>query len=215
MNLKEQDYAQLIKLARDAIESYLIKNEKIRADETIAKKYNEKAGVFVTLNTIKKNSEELRGCIGFPMPDRILYDAVINAAIASATSDPRFEPVSKEELDNITLEISVLTQPELITVKDPRQYKEKIKVGRDGLIVHWRYGSGLLLPQVPVEYGWDEERFLCETCVKAGAMPDCWFFEDTKVYRFEAIVFKEIEPRGRVVKVPLDVRKDPNPSYTS
>lgn len=199
MNLNEQDGAELIKLARDAIENYLIKNTRIAANDTIARKYNDKAGVFVTLNSVLSNSEELRGCIGFPMPDRVLHDAVINAAIASATNDPRFKPVGKEELDRIILEISVLSQPELITVKDPREYKEKIKVGRDGLILHWRYGSGLLLPQVPIEYGWDEERFLCETCSKAGAMPDCWLYEDTKVYRFEAIVFKEVKPRGDVI----------------
>jgi len=207
MRLDEQNGAELIKLARDAIENYLIKKIIIKAGDNVATKYNEKAGVFITLNSVSKNSEELRGCIGFPMPDKALHDAVINAAIASATDDPRFKPVAKEELGRVTLEISVLTQPELITVKDPRQYKEKIKVGRDGLIVHWRYGSGLLLPQVPVEYGWDEEHFLCETCVKSGATPDCWFYEDTKVYRFEATVFKEVEPGGNVIRVPLDVKK--------
>lgn len=203
MQLDEDDAIVLTKLARDAIENYLINNVRIKAPDDIISKYNEKAGVFVTLNSIISKEEELRGCIGFSMPDRMLYDAVINAAIASATSDPRFKPVTKDELDTITLEISVLTQPQPIIVKDPRQYKEHIMVGRDGLIIHWRYGSGLLLPQVPIEYGWDEERFLCETCVKAGATPDCWFFEDTKVYRFEAIVFKEVEPRGNVVRVPL------------
>jgi len=109
-----------------------------------------------------------------------------------------------EEMNAIALELSILSQPQLISAKDPREYTEKIRVGRDGLIVHWRYGSGLLLPQVPVEYGWDEERFLCETCVKAGALPDCWFHDDTRLYRFEAIVFKEITPKGEVVRVPLD-----------
>lgn len=207
MHLNDEDGVELIKLARDAVENYLIKNIRITAPDNIARKYSEKVGVFVTLNSVRNKSEELRGCRGFPMPEKMLYDAVISAVIASATSDPRFKPVSKEELYNITLEISVLTQPELIAVKDPRQYKEMIKVGRDGLIMHWRYGSGLLLPQVPVEYGWDEERFLCEACVKAGTTPDCWFYEDTKVYRFEAIVFKEVEPRGNVIRVPLDIKK--------
>ena len=197
----------MIKLARYTIENYLIKNIRITVDATLAKKYNYKAGVFITLNSVRNNSEELRGCIGFPMPDSILHNAVINAAIASATNDPRFKPVKKDELDRITLEISILTQPELIKVQDPSQYKEKIKIGRDGLIIHWRFGSGLLLPQVPIEYGWDEEQFLCETCVKSGSMPDCWFYDDTKVYRFEATVFKEVEPRGKIIRVPLDVKK--------
>lgn len=193
----------MVRLARDAVENYVANSVKITAPDNVVKKYNEKAGVFVTLNSIRKESEELRGCVGFSMPERVLYDAVINAAIASATSDPRFSPVTKEELDKISIEISILTQPELIKVEDPKQYKEKIRVGRDGLIIHWRYGSGLLLPQVPVEHKWDEEQFLCETCMKAGAMPDCWVYEDTKVYRFEAIVFKEVEPKGNVVRVTL------------
>ena len=203
MNLSDEDGLRLVKLARNGLENYLAKNVKITVPDDIAKKYNEKAGVFVTLNSFRKQVEELRGCIGFPMPERVLYDAVVNAAIESATSDPRFQPVKKDELDEIAIEISVLTSPEIIKVENPKQYKDKIKVGRDGLIVHWRYGSGLLLPQVPVEYKWDEERFLCETCTKAGAMPDAWLYDDTKVYRFEAIVFKEVEPKGNVIRVSL------------
>ena len=203
MNLSDEDGLQLVKLARNGLENYLAKNVKITVPDDIAKKYNEKAGVFVTLNSFRKQVEELRGCIGFPMPERVLYDAVVNAAIESATSDPRFQPVKKDELDEIAIEISVLTSPEIIKVENPKQYKDKIKVGRDGLIVHWRYGSGLLLPQVPVEYKWDEERFLCETCTKAGAMPDAWLYDDMKVYRFEAIVFKEVEPKGNVIRVSL------------
>ena len=205
MNLSNEDGLQLVKLARSAVENYVAKNVKITVPEDIAKKYDEKAGVFVTLNSFRRKVEELRGCIGFPMPEKILYDAVIDAAISSATSDPRFSPVTKDELDEIAIEISVLTKPELIMVEDPKQYKHKIKVGRDGLIVQWRYGSGLLLPQVAIEYKWDEEQFLCETCMKAGAMPDCWLYDDTKVYRFEAIVFKEVEPKGNVVRVSLGV----------
>jgi len=205
LNLSNEDGLQLVKLARSAVENYVAKNVKITVPEDIAKKYDEKAGVFVTLNSFRKKVEELRGCIGFPMPEKILYDAVIDAAISSATSDPRFSPVTKDELDEIAIEISVLTKPELIMVEDPKQYKHKIKVGRDGLIVQWRYGSGLLLPQVAIEYKWDEEQFLCETCMKAGAMPDCWLYDDTKVYRFEAIVFKEVEPKGNVVRVSLGV----------
>ena len=202
MNMSDEDGFQLVKLARNAVENHVMKNGKITVPNDIVKKYNEKAGVFVTLNSVSK-VEELRGCVGFPMPDKELYDAVVEAAIASASSDPRFHPVRKEELDKIAIEISVLTKPELIKVEDPRQYKERIKVGRDGLMVHWKYGSGLLLPQVAVEYKWDAEQFLCETCMKAGAMPDCWLYNDTNVYRFEAIVFKEAEPNGNVVRVTL------------
>ncbi|MFQ5920862.1 MAG: TIGR00296 family protein [Nitrososphaerales archaeon] len=203
MNLSDEDGSELVKLSRRAIESYVAENAKIRASADIAAKYGERAGVFVTLNSLGAGEEKLRGCIGFPMPEKMLYDAVIDAAIASATDDPRFRKVTPEELNEIAIELSVLTPPELIEVKDRRQYKERIHIGKDGLIVHWSSGSGLLLPQVPVEYRWDAEQFLCETCMKAGAMPDAWLYDGTKVYRFEAIVFKELAPEGSVVRVDL------------
>ncbi|GIU70871.1 MAG: AMMECR1 domain-containing protein [Candidatus Nitrosocaldaceae archaeon] len=190
-----KDGYKLVKAARTAIEQHLA-NKEVKIDEEI-KRYSQKSGVFVTLNK-KASKEELRGCIGYPLPTKPLYQALIDAAI-SATRDPRFEPVRLEEMEEITIELSILTEPELIKVDDPREYPKKIKVGRDGLLIHWRYGSGLLLPQVAIEYNWDEERFLCETCMKAGAMPDCWLYEDTKVYRFQAIIFKEVEPRGEVI----------------
>ncbi|MEM0365357.1 MAG: TIGR00296 family protein [Candidatus Nitrosocaldus sp.] len=221
--LSDDDGYTLVRLARSALEHYLKHGKMIDVDEHIRSRYSMKAGVFVTLNEFisynydssthgksiyvdyanAKVKEELRGCIGFPLPSKELCYAVVDAAVAAATEDPRFEPVKSSELDRITVELSILTEPELITVRDPREYKDKIKVGRDGLMIVWRYGSGLLLPQVAVEYGWDEERFLCETCMKAGAMPDCWFYQDTRVYRFEAIIFKEVEPNGRVTRVRL------------
>lgn len=203
MQLSDGDGPRLVRLARSAIENYLARRERILLPEDIVSSYGEKAGVFVTLNSLDKGKEELRGCIGFPMPEKLLYDAIVDAAIASATTDPRFMPLRAEELDRTAIEISVLTTPELVTVQDPMQYKEKIKVGRDGLIVRWRHGSGLLLPQVPVEYKWNEAEFLCQTCMKAGAMPDCWLESDTKLYRFEAVVFKELVPRGDVVRASL------------
>ena len=108
MHLNDEDLVELIKLARDAVENFLIKNIRITASDNIARKYGEKAGVFVTLNSVRNKSEELRGCIGFPMPEKMLHDAVISAAIASATSDPRFKPVSKEELYSIGYRLNSL-----------------------------------------------------------------------------------------------------------
>jgi uncharacterized protein (TIGR00296 family) len=199
----DNDGYTLVKLARSAVEHYLNYKKVIEPDSSIRSRYSMKYGVFVTINEYNKGMEDLRGCIGFPMPTKELYSALIDAAIASAFNDPRFKPLSIDEYPKITFEVSILTEPELIKVNDPREYKDIIKVGRDGLIIVWRYGSGLLLPQVPVEYGWDAERFLCETCMKANALPDCWLYEDTKVYRFEAIIFKEVEPNGKVVRVRL------------
>jgi len=83
-------------------------------------------------------------------------------------------------------------------VEKPSQYPSKIKVGEDGLIVEKNVFKGLLLPQVPVEWKWDNEQFLCQCCIKAGLPPDCWLLEDTKIYKFQAIIFEEEKPRGEV-----------------
>ena len=190
-----EDGYKLIKVARDAIEHHLSNKEFVIDDDI--KRYSQKQGVFVTLNK-RASEEELRGCIGYPLPIKPLYQALMDAAI-SAARDPRFEPVTMEEMEKIIIELSILTEPELLS--NAREYPKQIKVGRDGLMINWRYGSGLLLPQVPIEYNWDEERFLCETCMKAGAMPDCWLYKDTKVYRFQAIIFKEVTPRGEVREI--------------
>jgi hypothetical protein len=103
-----------------------------------------------------------------------------------------------EELDEVVFEVSVLTPPEPVEVENPHDYCSQIKVGRDGLIIERTYCKGLLLPQVPVELGWDEETFLCECCVKAGLPPDSWLLKGTKVSRFEAIIFEETSPNGEI-----------------
>ncbi len=196
LSLKDGEF--LVKLARKAVEVYLREGKIIDPPEEVSEKLKEKRGVFVTINTFKP--KELRGCIGFPEPIYPLVEATIKAAIHSATEDPRFPPMMEEELDNVVFEVSVLTKPELIVVKDVREYPKKIKVGRDGLIVERGFLKGLLLPQVPVELGWDEEEFLSQCCLKAGLMPDAWLEKDTKIYKFQAEVFEEVEPRGRVIK---------------
>ena len=127
----------------------------------------------------------------------------MDAAIASATEDPRFPSVRSGELSDIIFEVTVLTPPEEVCVEDALEYLSKIKVGRDGLIVKWEFGAGLLLPQVPVEYGWNEEEFLNHTCEKAGAPQDYWKRKSTKILRFEGIVFKETSPNGNVIRIQL------------
>jgi len=88
-------------------------------------------------------------------------------------------------------------------VESPREYPAKIKVGRDGLIVEKGLYKGLLLPQVPVEWGWDEEEFLCQCCIKAGLMPDCWLEPQTKIYKFQAIIYEETQPNGPIKRKQL------------
>jgi uncharacterized protein len=189
--------AELVRLARTAVEKYLQESTIIKSERDT----QEKAGVFVTLNYVTTTKKEyLRGCIGFPLPERTLYQGVIEAAIAAATEDPRFPPLDIQELDNILFEISVLTPPERITVS-PADYGKEIEIGRDGLILQWRFGSGLLLPQVPVELKWDVEQYLANICYKAGAPPDVWLDPSSKLYKFQAAVFKEVEPKGEVIRL--------------
>lgn len=195
--------AFLVKLARRAVEEHLKDGRIISPPDETPPKLLERRGVFVTLNKIREGIKELRGCIGFPYPTHPLARAVVEAAIDAATRDPRFHPVAKEELSQILFEVSVLTLPKLIEVESPREYPSKIKIGRDGLIVERGYYRGLLLPQVPVEWNWDEEEFLCQCCMKAGLPPDYWLLEGTKIYRFSSIIAEELEPKGRVVVVDL------------
>lgn len=199
MNLSDEDGKILVELARKAIEEYIVNGRKYVPPEDIKKRFSEKAGVFVTINRVVGEERELRGCIGFPEAILPLYEAVIEAAIAAATEDPRFEPLKKSELDKILIEVSVLTPLELIKVESPLQYPEKIKVGEDGLMLRWRWGSGLLLPQVAVEYGWDAREFLENLCLKAGITPDSWLRKDVKIYKFQCLIWEE-KGNGEIVR---------------
>lgn len=193
----------LIQLARRTVKEYLQHGKKIEPPKETPKKFFEHCGVFVTINSLNNREKELRGCIGYPYPTSPLVEAVIDSAINAATQDPRFEPLSLEELGRVVFEVSVLTPPEPVEVANPKEYLAKIKVGEDGLIVERGYYRGLLLPQVPVEWGWCEEEFLCQCCVKAGLTPDSWLTKGVKIYKFKAIVFEEETPIGEVKRVKL------------
>jgi len=199
-DLTEEEGRFLVKLARTAVEENLKDGRIIGPPKDTPTKLMERCGVFVTLNTVEGGAKELRGCIGFPYPTHPLVRATIEAAIESATRDPRFHPVSRKELEHIVFEVSVLTPPELISVASPQDYPLKIKIGEDGLIVERGYSKGLLLPQVPVEWGWNEEDFLCQCCLKAGSSPDSWLLNGTKIYKFQAIIYEETSPTGLVTK---------------
>jgi AmmeMemoRadiSam system protein A len=142
------------------------------------------SGAFVTLYV----SRELRGCIGFPGSAKRLDDVVGHCAVAAATEDPRFPPLTAAELPAVDLEISVLTP--IRRVEDLAE----IEVGRDGLIAQDGFRKGLLLPQVATEQGWDRDTFLSHTCLKAGLRPDAWR-TGAKISRFQAEVFSERSER--------------------
>lgn len=196
LNLEEGKF--LVKLARKAVKEYLETRKQIKVPEDTSQKLSQPCGVFVTINSIKSGEKKLRGCIGYPYPTTSLTQAVIESAINSATQDPRFYPISLDELETVVFEVSVLTPPQIIKVEKPSQYPSKIKVGENGLIVEKNVFKGLLLPQVPVEWKWDNEQFLCQCCIKAGLPPDCWLLKGTKIYKFQAIIFEEEKPRGEV-----------------
>lgn len=141
----------------------------------------ETRGAFVTI----KLDGNLRGCIGHIVSDRPLWETVSLMARAAAFEDPRFPPLERNDLDDVTLEVSVLTVP--ARVENP----DDIRVGRDGLIVERGATRGLLLPQVATEWGWDRETFLDQTCIKAGLSAGAWRDPGTRVLAFSAEVFGE------------------------
>lgn len=192
--LTNEDGELAVRLARRAIEECLNHGIKLTPDN-LPKVFYENRGVFVTLNK-KKQSKELRGCIGRPYPVMPLGEAIIVSSINAARDDPRFNPVRPEEIDELIIEVTVLTVPKRINAK-PRDLPGKIVIGRDGLIVAASRCSGLLLPQVAVEHGFDCTEFLCQTSMKAGLMPDAWL-NGAEVYSFEGQIFEEIEPGGGV-----------------
>jgi AmmeMemoRadiSam system protein A len=140
------------------------------------------AGVFVTLH----HAGRLRGCLGQVEPSLPLAEAVAQMAIAASRADPRFEPVTAGELSGLEIEISVLSPMKPVA-------SEQIEVGRHGLLVRRGAFRGLLLPQVPEQYHWSRERFLEETCVKAGLPRDAWEDPETQIEAFTAEVFSEAQ----------------------
>ncbi len=180
--LSDKDRKFLLKAARENIVSWLKKKRGIRFFPTdVPPALLEKRGVFVTL----KKHGELRGCIGYITGLKPLVQAVLDNSYNAAFQDPRFGPVTADELSAISIEISVLTEP--VPVKSV----EEIQVGRDGLIMERGPYRGLLLPQVPVEQGWDRKTFLDQTCFKAGLPAGAWKDGETKIFRFQAIIFGE------------------------
>lgn len=188
----------LANLARTAIQEYLSKRREMDPPADTPKHLLRKSGVFVTLNSTKPTSQ-LRGCIGYPFPTDPLANATIRSAIEAATGDPRFPPVELAEFrERVVVEVSVLTVPEELIAKAPVERAKEIQIGRDGLIVSRGARRGLLLPQVAPEWKWDAEEFLSNCCLKAGLPPDEWLDEDTRVEKFQAIIFEETEPNGEV-----------------
>lgn len=168
----------------------------IKGKKSELKGYEDKQGVFVTLHSYP--SMQLRGCIGFPEPILSLKKAITEAAKAAAFHDPRFPPLDLKE--KYIVEVSVLSVPDEIKVKDSSELPNKVKIGTDGLIVRYGDYSGLLLPQVFPEWNAAPEKALEMTCEKAGLPNDFWKSGKCKFYKFQAQIFKEEEPDGKVIE---------------
>jgi len=182
--LTDDEGLMAIRSARGAIEYVCAKKPK--PAQKLTSVFKEKRGVFVTLT----NAGGLRGCIGLPYPVMPLGEAIEHAATAAATEDPRFPPVAKNELGQIRVEVTILTVPVPMN-GEPIQRPEKVMVGQHGLIVRGMGTSGLLLPQVATEYGWDATTFLDHTCMKAGLPNRCWTYPSVEVLTFEGQIFTE------------------------
>jgi uncharacterized protein (TIGR00296 family) len=182
--LTDEEGIRALAIARQAL-TYALRAESYVA-ENLPPVFLEKRGVFVTL----KKAGELRGCIGIPYPVMSLGEALIEAAVCSGLNDPRFVPVRPSELADISMEVTILTPPEKMVIS-PAQRPDAVVVGKHGLIVKGWGCSGLLLPQVPCECGWDSREFLDHTCLKAGLPPGCWERSDVEVFFFEGQIFCE------------------------
>jgi uncharacterized protein len=199
LTLTVEQGTSLVRLARSAVERAVTSGAPVKPPSTAF--LSEKRGVFVTLNVAGVSGEgKLRGCIGFPYPVKPLGEATMQAAEAAATEDPRFEPVRKEELAGLEIEVSALTPPETISGGPRTELPSKVRIGTDGLIVSTSYTSGLLLPQVAVEFDLEADDFLSQTCMKAGLPPDAWLSEGTEIKRFQAEIFAEETPSGNVTR---------------
>jgi AmmeMemoRadiSam system protein B/AmmeMemoRadiSam system protein A len=183
-SLAAREKSELLALARKSVE-YAVKERKAYEPTAMSgESLNQERGAFVTL----KESGQVRGCVGYTFAVEPLYMTVRDTATLAALRDPRFAPVSVSELPQLLYEISVLSP--LRRVTDIRQ----IKIGRHGLLIKSENHQGALLPQVPVDQRWDRQRFLEETCAKAGMRPGCWRDENTDIFLFTAVVFGETRP---------------------
>jgi uncharacterized protein len=178
-NISRKEKKLLLEIARNAIVSHY-ENSVIPAREETEPLLQEKRGCFVCI----KINGKLRGCIGSFVSDQPLYQLVREMAVSAATRDPRFYPMSKQELGESNLEISILTSLQKVSAID------EIVPGKHGLYIEKNTARGVLLPQVASEYGWDRETFLCQTSIKAGMQADAWK-EGAGIYIFGAEVFNE------------------------
>lgn len=178
--LNAKDAATLLTIAREAI-TLRTRKQDYRPAPREEKALNQRSGCFVTI----KQDGQLRGCIGSFQSERPLYREVAEMATASCSKDPRFHPMEEGDLDNFSLEISVLSP--LGKIDDI----EQIEVGTHGIYIEKSFSRGVLLPQVATDHGWDRATFLQQTCLKAGLSTNAWQAADAEIYIFRAQIIQE------------------------
>ena len=178
--LSKTDVAILVNIAREAI-VHQIKGGDYSPTPREEKALNSESGCFVTIT----QEGQLRGCIGNFQSQQPLFREVATMAVAAASQDPRFQPMGRDELDNFSLEITVLSPLEKIDDTN------LIEVGTHGIYIIKGHNRGVLLPQVATEYNWDRETFLRQTCVKAGLTESAWQLPDTEIYIFSGQIIHE------------------------
>lgn len=179
--LNKEQRGKLLKLARDSIRRFLETGKKLEVTESDPALTRD-AGAFVTLH----KDGQLRGCIGNFTGSDPLYLNIRDMAVEAATGDPRFPPVTLKEMDNIDIEISVLSTPEKV------KSAEEVELGKHGVMVKKGFRGGVFLPQVATETGWSKEEFLSTLCAhKAGISADSWKDGSADIYTFTAEVFSE------------------------
>ena len=189
------DGVLLVQMARRAVTEYLSSNKKIINSE-FDEKFSFNAGVFVTIN----DESGLRGCIGYPLAVKKLSNALIDAAISAATDDPRFSSVKQIDLKKLIFEITILSKTERIFADSTDEIINSIKIGRDGLIIEKGSQSGLLLPQVAIEYNWNAKQLLEQTCHKSGLPSDSWKDNTIEILKFQGLIFKETSSNGKIIQ---------------
>ena len=174
-SISDEDGIMLVQMARSVVTEYITNNNKI-SEHNFKEKFSINAGV-------KK-----------------LSDALTNAAISASTDDPRFPSIKQDELNDLVFEVTVLSDTKEISTNSPDEIINSIKIGRDGLIIEKDFESGLLLPQVPIEYNWNVEDFLKHTCHKAGLPSESWKDKTTKISKFQGLIFREVLPNGEIIR---------------
>lgn len=185
-----------VRYARASAEAVISRKPEVAM--ALPKEFSENSGVFVTIKGYP--SGNLRGCIGYPEPVFPLAEALSASAVSAALEDPRFPPMSAEELEKVTFEVTVLSKPMLFDVPNA-ELPKVVEVGKHGLILSLYGARGLLLPQVPVEQGWDVLEYLEGLSYKSGLGKGAWKDPDAKVYWFTGDIYSEVAPMGKVVRL--------------